>query len=396
MRDLSSNDRGKLMALLFLSLGIRALLLPFESRDYDLFLGPWYDQFLEHGRFHALGGKFSDYYAPYLCLLSLSTLLPLPKLYAMKLISIVFDYLAAFIVYRIVERQYPSSPIKYAAFMAMLFLPTILLNSALWGQCDIIFTTALLAMLWGVICSRPCWALIAFGVAMAFKPQAIFLGPFLGGLFLKGILPWRYVWVPLAAYWVCGLPSILAGKPVAEVLLHWLRQHNLPDLTAGATNIYQWLPKQPHQVLWGLGVVLGVVAGLLLMLSMKRTFVVQPFLSAAGSAKAEGCNRTSEEHGAPSDRLKPALQAMKRQEWLVTTALLSVLAMPFFLPGMHERYFLPPMCLPWFMPSTCPGAGLWPCGCRWLPFSPTCLTCITWNLCRVRYWRWRWRRRWSS
>src|SRR6266542_4176175 len=77
------------------SLLLRASVLDFESGDYKLFLSNWYDYFLQHGRWAALKDDFSNYPPLYLYLLSLSTLLPLPKLYAIKLISILSDYLAA-------------------------------------------------------------------------------------------------------------------------------------------------------------------------------------------------------------------------------------------------------------------------------------------------------------
>lgn len=320
------------------SLVLRFLFLDFESGDYRAFLSPWYDHFVEQGRWASLGQSFSNYYVPYLGLLSLSTLLPLPKLYAIKLISIIFDYLAACMVYRLVERRYPAGRIKYAAFGGTLFLPTVWMNSALWGQCDVIFTTALLAVLWGVVCARPFWALAAFGVAMAFKPQAIFLGPFLGGLFLKGILPWRWVWVPVAAYAACGLPAILAGKPVMDVLLHWLRQENLPALTSGAANLYQWLPTEPHPTLWWLGVALGGGAGVGVMFAMRCSCgFIPPHLGPLHKPRRSRGNETQAHANKSNQSLLTS--APTAQTWLVTAAFLSVLTLPFFLPGMHERYF---------------------------------------------------------
>ncbi len=81
------------------SLFLRASLLDFESRDYTVFLSRGYDFFIEHGRWHGLSlisDQFDASYPPlFLYLLSLRTLLPVPKLYAIKLISIAADYLGA-------------------------------------------------------------------------------------------------------------------------------------------------------------------------------------------------------------------------------------------------------------------------------------------------------------
>lgn len=293
-------------AVAVLALAPRWWMRDFESGDFRGWLSPWHDYLLEHGRWTALGHDFSNYYVPYLAFLSLSTLLPLPKLYAIKLISILFDYVAAWLVGRLVWHRSQSHAMSLAGFAAVLFWPTVLVNGALWGQCDVIYSSALLAVFWSVLQQRPWAALAAFGLAVSFKPQAIFFAPFLGGLFLGGFLPWRLLWVPVAVYAACGLPAILAGKPVLDVLGHWLRQENLPNLTAGAVNVYQWLPAEPRAPLVWLGIGLAAAASLGLILSIKR------------------CMATED-----------------RDQWLAAAALISVLAVPYFLPGMHERYFFP-------------------------------------------------------
>jgi len=176
----ASGRRWAYGGVVILALLPRLWMLDFESGDYLGCLSPWYDYLVEHGRWTALGHDFSNYYVPYLSFLSLSTLLPLPKLYAIKLISILFDYVAAWLVGRLVWHRYQSHAMALAGFAAVLFWPTVMLNSALWGQCDVIYTSALLAAFLSVLKQRLWGALAAFGLAVAFKPQAIFLAPFLG------------------------------------------------------------------------------------------------------------------------------------------------------------------------------------------------------------------------
>ena len=81
------------------SLLLRASVLDFESGDYKAFLSNWYDYFVQHGRWTALKDNFTGYPLLYLELLSLSTLLPLPKLYAIKLLSILCDYIGAWFAF---------------------------------------------------------------------------------------------------------------------------------------------------------------------------------------------------------------------------------------------------------------------------------------------------------
>jgi Gpi18-like mannosyltransferase len=285
------------------SLLLRLSVLDFESGDYRLFLSRWYDHFVEYGRWNALSQDFSSYPPLYLYLLSLSTLLPLPKLYAIKLISILADYVAAWFVFRLVRCRYPTGPLPWAAALSMLFLPTVWFNSAVWGQCDVMVTSMLLATVYYLIVARPLAGTVAYGVACALKPQAIFLAPFLAGWFFRERMSWKWVLVPPLIYTVCGLLAMLAGRPVIEVLFHWGRQSNLPLLTLGATNWYQWISNEHYGVFYPAGIVLALVATAFLALAMQEGTITD------------------------------------RTEWYVTTALLSVLTVPYLLPGMHERYF---------------------------------------------------------
>ena len=299
-----------LCATLFLSLVIRLCGFNFESGDYQNHLSRWYDFFLEHGRWNGLGKmtlEVSNYPPLYLYFLSLGTLLPLPKLYSIKLISIAFDYIAAWYVWRLSKAQSPSVWRAYGSVTALLFLPTVILNSAVWGQCDMIYTTGFLASLYYVIKRRPIAALIAFGFSLALKPQAIFWFPLLAGLFAARRLPWKWIWVPGAVYVVCGIPSILAGRPWPDVLLHWARVKNLPGLVHGAPNWYQWLGTEPDHssLFWILGIAATVAATLLLVVLV---------------------------------RLGPK-RGIGEPRWLLSLGLLTVLFPPFYLPGIHERYF---------------------------------------------------------
>jgi len=318
-----------LPAALVASLALRILSLDFESGDYRMYLSRWYDYLLEHGRWDALKDNFSSYHPLYLSLLSLSTWLPIPKLYAIKSISIAFDYVAAWFVFRIVQLRFPHGHVAVAAGISFLFLPTVFLNSSVWGQCDVLYTTALLATLYWILQGKPAAALAAYGVACALKPQAVFFAPFLLGLFMNGALPWKLVPVPALVYALCGLPGLLAGKPWREVLFHWALQRNKPGLTLGATNWYQWVPARESEILAGCGYALAAAASLFLAFRM--------------GACREG-SRSSRDQGSEGLAGKavhaPVIDHDSRRR-LVTAALASVLIVPYFLPGMHERYFFP-------------------------------------------------------
>ena len=221
--------------------------LNFESIDYKKPLSQWYDFFLEQGRWHGLALKepLATYPPLYLYLISLSTWLPLPKLYAIKLLSVIVDYVAAWYVWRLVGRlvenpaerrvgarglqDFPAvsgvrrpdaltGRMQWIAVMVFLFLPTVVMNSALWAQCDIMYTTGFLASLFYLLEGRPNAALAAYGFSCALKPQAIFWCPLLAALLLSGRLPWKSLFAAGAVYVACALPAILAGKSLLHAL----------------------------------------------------------------------------------------------------------------------------------------------------------------------------------
>jgi Gpi18-like mannosyltransferase len=291
-----------------LALILRLALFPYETFDYHNFLGPWYDHLRQNG-FQGFKTGFSDYTPPYLYLLWLATYLPLPKLYAIKSISVLGDFALAFVVLLLVRLKYDRRPVWLGAFAAVLFAPTIFFNSALWGQCDAIYTTFLLAALYCLLRRWPARALLFFSIALAFKLQAAFLFPLFFVLWAKGELPLKYFLLLPAVYVALCLPALLAGRPLYDLLTIYLHQANTyPRLTSSAPNLYQWLPDNPE--------VFGR-AGLIFAVTLVG------FLSYA-------CLKSDVPWG---------------KHLAIRLALASALLVPFALPYMHERYFYAADCI---------------------------------------------------
>ena len=291
-----------------LALVLRLALFRYETFDYYNFLGPWYDHLRQNG-FQGFKTGFSDYTPPYLYLLWLATYLPVPKLYAIKSISLLGDFALAFVVLLVVRLKYDRRPVWLAAFAAVLFAPTIFFNSALWGQCDAIYTTFLLAALYCLLRRWAGRALLFFSIAFAFKLQALFLLPLFFVLWAKGELPLKYFFLLPAVYLVLCLPALLAGRPLYDLLTIYLEQANTyRRLTSSAPNLYQWLPDNAK--------VFGR-AGLIFAITLVG------FLSYA-------CLKSEARWG---------------KHLTVRLALASALLVPFALPYMHERYFYAADCI---------------------------------------------------
>lgn len=293
-----------------LAVGLRISLIDFKTLDFFASLKPWYNTIKSQG-FSAFATDFSTYNPPYLYLLYIiARFLPdTPTVIAVKIPSLVADFITAYFVYRIVRVKYSSSDlIPILAAMAVLFAPTVVLNSAFWGQADSLFTVGLVACLFFLLTEKHGWAMSAFGIALAFKLQAIFLAPLLLALLLRGVIRWKYSLIIPAILILALVPSWIAGRPIPGLLNIYLYQASQFELlTMNAPSLYAWLPasKEVFNLFYVPGVIAGAITAYLLFLIVYKS----------------------------PNKLT--------QSSLVELALLSMLVIPFFLPKMHERYFYP-------------------------------------------------------
>ena len=292
---------GVLLAIL-----IRYPLLPFESGDYIAF-SRWYDFIVQNGNFAALRHEFSPYNVPYLYLLATSAVLfpGTSLLYVLKGISLVFDFALAFFVYQCVSFKYHRREEATLAALATLYAPTVVLNGAMWGQWDAIYTTFLVACLYFLLTRHQAAAFIAFGLAVSFKLQALFLAPFFLWLLVKKKVNSLYFLLAPLCWFILLLPAWLIGRPFGELLLIYPKLGSVfSSLTMNVPNLYQWISDDyysfyPAGIAFAVGVAVAL-AGVIYKSQVKIT----------------------------ADRL-------------IFLAFLSVLLMPYVLPKMHDRYFFP-------------------------------------------------------
>ena len=137
--------------LVALAFAVRALFFGYETLDYQDFLSRWVQHFRDNGGFAALSGSVGNYNVPYLYFLALFSYLGTDDLYLIKLLSTLFDVLLAFGAMRLAGLFTRSRVRLLFVYFAVLFWPTVVLNSAVWGQCDSIYVSlALLALYWGM------------------------------------------------------------------------------------------------------------------------------------------------------------------------------------------------------------------------------------------------------
>lgn len=269
----------KIALILSLAIILRWHGWSWQTDDFKDFLQPWYQFIQGNDRFWALKHNFFNYNPPYIYLLVLwSYLFPhFSALAVIKSIAIGLDLGGSFWVYRWVAslipkpshlaQDYPRFPHLAALFAAALFLiaPTIVLNGSYWGQCDMAYTTAAIASLYGFSQGYNRLALATFTLALTFKLQAIFTAPVVLILLLQQQVHWRDLWIVPAVYGLTLVPAAIAGRPWDSLLgVYWQQFNTYQALTMNAPSLYQWFPKAPYQltVTVGLGVAGLVTLGL--------------------------------------------------------------------------------------------------------------------------------------
>jgi Gpi18-like mannosyltransferase len=299
---------GYLLTGIIFAVIIRLVCVPNKSVDYKYFLDPWYDFIASHGGFNALKYSFADYTPSYLYWLVIaSTLLSgLPKILAIKLFAMTVDFICAFFTYKIVKLKYPVGRMANWAFLAVILSPTVIYNSSLWGQCDVIYTTGLIACIYFLSIHRQIPALISFGIGICFKLQAMFLSPLLLILLVRKIISWYYLPIIPLVYIVVMLPAWFAGRPMKELLLVYFEQANkYKELAKNVPNLYQWIPNDLYNTIVPIGLIFTVFSIFLLAYLVYRS------------------------------------NLEINQDRLIYLATISVFFMPYILPKMHERYFYP-------------------------------------------------------
>ena len=212
-------QRLALAALLGLGIVLRWQLVSIQTSDYRAFLDPWYSHLAENGGFAALRDSFSNYNTPYLVLLAALTYLPIPQLVGIKLISVIFDVVLAGFVYRIITQIRPGARwLPVVGFGAAFLLPTVVLNSGAWAQCDSIYAALCVASLSWLIAKRPWLACACFGLAFAFKLQAVFFLPALVAIMIINRHRIRALVAIPTAFLAALVPALIAGRGLLSQL----------------------------------------------------------------------------------------------------------------------------------------------------------------------------------
>lgn len=294
------------LVLTALAFALRYLAFDYETLDYRNFLHPWCEFFRNNGGFKALATPVGNYNIPYLYFLAFFSYLPIRDLYLIKLLSVFFDVLLAWGCALLLGRVTRSVPRRLACYFTVLLLPTVLLNGALWGQCDGVYVALAVLAIYLALADKPVGSMLCITLAFGFKLQAVFVMPIYAVFLMQGKIKWKHLAIFPAAYVLLVLPAVLLGRPFLDTITLYFNQtgsigsglnYNSPSIFA----IF-WQLSEPEPA--------STIA------------IAAAFLYTVNLLAAAWVNRR---------RLT--------DKAVIALALLFAIGIPFLLPHMHDRYF---------------------------------------------------------
>lgn len=301
-----------------ISLKVRVNFIKFESQDYQNCLLDWFNQIKEGGGILALKQEIGNYNIPYLFILAILTYIPINPLISIKIVSIVFDYIMAFIsmiiTYKLFKNNKDKNLFALLVYSIVILLPTVVLNSSAWAQCDSIYTTFVLISLLYIIKEKYIKAFIFLGIAISFKLQAIFILPVYIILYLSNrkfnLL--NFFIIPIVNFIMC-LPAILCGRTLYSCISIYINQASeyADYISMNFPNIYAMLIKPI-----GGSNLIGNVDKAFSNFGVLFTFSIFAIIAITLLYK----------------------EIKLDKENIISISLFSILLCTFLLPSMHDRY----------------------------------------------------------
>lgn len=294
---------------LFALFASRMAALPVISPDCRDYLIPWAEAMSSMTFQEVMVGRVGDYTVLFQYFVFLLSRLPVNPVAIYKLMPIAFEAMLAYAAAGLschARGEGKDSARWRVVFFAVLALPTVFLNGAVWSQCDAAYASLALLGVLLVLRDRPHAGCVSLALSLCLKLQAVFLLPICALLLFYRKLSLRHALTALLTLLLVCVPALLCGKGIKGVLGVYLYQMGeYKQLVLDAPTIYQLIP-----------------GGALIPESAATTIGI---LLAAGAMCAILAI------GARSKHPCAAL--------IIDLCFALCLAIPFLLPHMHERYF---------------------------------------------------------
>lgn len=139
---------------------------------------------------------------------------------------------AIYLIMRLLREQRTACGFWAAGYdkcvaLGIVNLPFVIVDSALWKQCDSIYSAFILLGIFFFLKERPNLTFIMIGLAFSFKFQTVFIVPFfvIAYYLKKNFSMLHVLWVP-AMYLITGLPAIICGRSLTNTYGIYYRQMN--------------------------------------------------------------------------------------------------------------------------------------------------------------------------
>ena len=280
------------------AIAVRLGLFDYETLDYKNFLTNWVTFFKNNGGFSALKYSVGNYNIPYLYFLAAFSYSSVRDLYLIKALSCAFDFLLAFSSAGIAAKCGASKKMQTVLFGIILFLPTVVINSALWAQCDSIYVSLALFAIYLALSDKPSLSMVFFALSFGFKLQAVFILPVSIILLIMKKYRWYHFFVFPLTYFILILPAVIIGRPIGDAITLYLDQMD----TVGTAANYN--SPALNALTGGDGSVYAAFAAMVVVLII--AFLIR--------------------------------KSLDNTSFLLLSVIL-VTIIPFLLPHMHDRYF---------------------------------------------------------
>ena len=241
-----------MVVVTILAMVARYIVVLHPTQDSVGYVLSWMSEIKEDG-FASFYKTTADYSPLFMFMIAIISMLPSGKevkingytflqndMIYIKTIYFLFTIVLAFGVFLIIKELTSSKAKATLGYIITLVLPTVYLNSAVWGNADVIYVVFLVYSLYFILSGRERLAFVFFGLAFANKLQAVFLIPFLVYLmFNRKIKVYKLIYAFLTILFTF-IPAYICGASFMEPFKYITSQvGGYNKLTLGCANLWQ-------------------------------------------------------------------------------------------------------------------------------------------------------------
>ena len=265
-----------LAALSMLAVGAHLAMLDIKPGRYSKVLEPLLGDMWNYELVTAAAWEDDGWSGVYLLILALlSRIETFSWLYAVKLVDMLCQCVAAGAVLKLAMLRGAKKQGALAAMFCAVLAPTMLMNAGVWAQCDATFA---MFALWGLVLlmdDHPLAGCVLWGLALGTKLQSAFLFPLLIVLFMKNRVQLRHILALVASAFLCQIAIVLDGQGVMNMITRYAVQLENArwdlGLSDGMPNVYKLMLVASTREFSGMGLYLGIASALLVVGALLRT-----------------------------------------------------------------------------------------------------------------------------